>query len=148
MHILQMIIIHFEIELKALPSKCQDKKRCKLQTIRMLKNWFPQIRDVSRRSLDLIYCNRAELYRNVEVFEETILGNKLLYDVSWEGYKKNVLEKKQTETEKLNLLFYYAKEQEAMKTPDFYKTKKDLERHQKRMEDIKSALKKYFNLDI
>lgn len=148
MHIIQMIIIHFEIELKALPSKCQDEKRCKLQTIRMLKNWFPQIRDVSRRSLDLINCNRAELYRNIEIFEETILGNKLLYDVSWEGYKKNILDKNPTEGDKMNLLFYYAKEQEAMNTPDFYKTQKDLERHQRRMSDIKDALKKYFNLEI
>lgn len=54
MHIVQMIIVKFEMEFNELPSLCQDKKRCKLQGIKLMKKWFPTIGDVCRLSLNLL----------------------------------------------------------------------------------------------
>lgn len=148
MHIIQMIIIHFEIEFNALPSMSQDQKRCRLQAIKMLKRWFPQIRDVSRRSLEHIKSQKAENFRNESVFERVILENKPLFDISWEEYKKTVLAKNPGDADKHSLLFYYAKEQENMRKANYYMTQKDLERHQVRIAELKEALKSYFNLEV
>ncbi len=54
MHIIQMIIVKFEMDFNELPSLCEDKKRCKLQAIRLMKKWFPTIGDVCRISLKLL----------------------------------------------------------------------------------------------
>ena len=54
MHIIQMIIVQFEMDFFELPSLCDDLKRCKLQSIRMMKRWFPKIRDVCKLSLILL----------------------------------------------------------------------------------------------
>lgn len=148
MHILQMIIIHFEIEMNSLPSMSQDKKRCKLQSIRLMKSWFPQIRDVSRRSLEYIKTDKANMYRNIEVFEEFVLENKELFDVSWEHYQKYLQNGNKSKADLNSLLYYYAKEQENMGKEDFYKTKKDYDRHEARLADIKKVLLEHFELDI
>jgi hypothetical protein len=54
MHIVQMIIVKFEMDFNELPSLCPDQKRCKLQAIRLMKKWFPTIGDVCRLSLKLL----------------------------------------------------------------------------------------------
>ena len=54
MHIVQMIIVKFEMDFNELPSLCQDKKRCKLQAVKLMKKWFPTIGDVCRLSLKLL----------------------------------------------------------------------------------------------
>lgn len=54
MHIVQMIIVKFEMDFNELPSLCQDVKRCKLQGIKHMKRWFPTIGDVCRLSLKLL----------------------------------------------------------------------------------------------
>jgi len=54
MHIVQMIIVKFEMDFNELPSICDDQKRCKLQSIRMMKKWFPTIGDVCKLSLKLL----------------------------------------------------------------------------------------------
>ncbi len=54
MHIVQMIIVKFEMDFNELPSLCEDKKRCKLQGIKLMKRWFPTIGDVCRLSLKLL----------------------------------------------------------------------------------------------
>jgi hypothetical protein len=54
MHIVQMIIVKFEMDFNELPSLCDDMKRCKLQSIRLMKRWFPTIGDVCRISLQLL----------------------------------------------------------------------------------------------
>ena len=54
MHIVQMIIVKFEMDFNELPSLCQDEKRCKLQGIKHMKKWFPTIGDVCRLSLKLL----------------------------------------------------------------------------------------------
>ncbi len=60
MHIVQMIIVKFEMDFNELPTLCQDQKRCKLQAIKLMKRWFPTIGDVCRLSLKLL----------VDAFEE------------------------------------------------------------------------------
>ncbi len=60
MHIVQMIIVKFEMDFNELPTLCQDPKRCKLQSIKLMKRWFPTIGDVCRLSLKLL----------VEAFED------------------------------------------------------------------------------
>ncbi len=54
MHIVQMIIVKFEMDFNELPTLCQDPKRCKLQSIKLMKRWFPTIGDVCRLSLKLL----------------------------------------------------------------------------------------------
>ncbi|MDD3146102.1 MAG: DUF115 domain-containing protein [Candidatus Riflebacteria bacterium] len=54
MHIVQMIIVKFEMDFNELPSLCDDPKRCKLQAIKLMKKWFPTIGDVCRLSLKLL----------------------------------------------------------------------------------------------
>ncbi len=54
MHIVQMIIVKFEMDFNELPSLCEDEKRCKLQSIKLMKKWFPTIGDVCRLSLKLL----------------------------------------------------------------------------------------------
>ncbi len=54
MHIVQMIIVKFEMDFNELPCLCEDKKRCKLQGIKLMKRWFPTIGDVCRLSLNLL----------------------------------------------------------------------------------------------
>ena len=54
MHIVQMIIVKFEMDFNELPTLCQDKKRCKLQAVKLMKRWFPTIGDVCRLSLNLL----------------------------------------------------------------------------------------------
>jgi hypothetical protein len=60
MHIVQMIIVKFEMDFNELPTLCQDKKRCKLQAVKLMRRWFPTIGDVCRLSLKLL----------VEAFED------------------------------------------------------------------------------
>jgi hypothetical protein len=69
MHIVQMIIVKFEMDFNELPSLCEDKKRCKLQAIRLMKKWFPTIGDVCRISLKLLVDAFDEL--------ETEFGDKI-----------------------------------------------------------------------
>lgn len=54
MHIVQMIIVKFEMDFNELPSLCEEPKRCKLQSVKMMKRWFPTIGDVCQLSLDLL----------------------------------------------------------------------------------------------
>jgi hydroxymethylpyrimidine pyrophosphatase-like HAD family hydrolase len=54
MHIVQMIIVKFEMDFNELPTLCDDMKRCKLQSIRLMKRWFPTVGDVCRLSLKLL----------------------------------------------------------------------------------------------
>jgi len=54
MHIVQMIIVKFEMDFNELPTLCQDKKRCKLQSVKLMRKWFPTIGDVCRLSLKLL----------------------------------------------------------------------------------------------
>ena len=54
MHIVQMIIVKFEMDFNELPSLCPDKKRCKLQAVKLMRKWFPTIGDVCRLSLKLL----------------------------------------------------------------------------------------------
>lgn len=61
MHIVQMIIVKFEMDFNELPSLCQDPKRCKLQAIKLMKRWFPTIGDVCRLSLKLLVDAHEEL---------------------------------------------------------------------------------------
>jgi hypothetical protein len=42
------------MDFNELPSLCDDKKRCKLQAIKLMKKWFPTIGDVCRLSLNLL----------------------------------------------------------------------------------------------
>ncbi|MFZ2956856.1 MAG: 6-hydroxymethylpterin diphosphokinase MptE-like protein [Candidatus Ozemobacteraceae bacterium] len=63
MHIVQMIIVKFEMDFNELPSICEDDKRCKLQGIRMMKQWFPTISDVCKISLKLLEDAYEELSR-------------------------------------------------------------------------------------
>lgn len=63
MHIVQMIIVKFEMDFNELPSLCDDAKRCKLQGIRLMKSWFPTIGDVCRLSLKLLVEAFADLER-------------------------------------------------------------------------------------
>jgi len=53
-HIIQMIIVKFEMDFNELPSLCDNEKRCKLQAIRMMKKWFPTIGEVCKLSLQLL----------------------------------------------------------------------------------------------
>ncbi len=62
MHIVQMIIVKFEMDFNELPSLCEDKKRVKLQAIRMMRQWFPTISDLCRLSLQLL----EEAYEKLE----------------------------------------------------------------------------------
>ncbi|MEW6709538.1 MAG: 6-hydroxymethylpterin diphosphokinase MptE-like protein [Candidatus Riflebacteria bacterium] len=62
MHIVQMIIVKFEMDFNELPSLCEDKKRCKLQGIKLMKRWFPTIGDVCRLSLKLL----VDAYNDLE----------------------------------------------------------------------------------
>lgn len=62
MHIVQMIIVKFEMDFNELPSLCEDKKRCKLQAIKLMKRWFPTIGDVCRLSLKLL----VDAYNDLE----------------------------------------------------------------------------------
>lgn len=61
MHIVQMIIVKFEMDFNELPSLCQEPKRCKLQAIKLMKRWFPTIGDVCRLSLNLLNDAYEEL---------------------------------------------------------------------------------------
>lgn len=61
MHIVQMIIVKFEMDFNELPSLCPDPKRCKLQAIRLMKKWFPTIGNVCRLSLKLLIDAFEEL---------------------------------------------------------------------------------------
>jgi hypothetical protein len=54
MHIVQMILLRFEMDFNELPSLCADRKRCLLQSVRMMKQWYPTIRDVCKISLKLV----------------------------------------------------------------------------------------------
>jgi len=54
MHIVQMIIVKFEMDFNELPSLSEEPKRCKLQAVKMMKHWFPTIGDVCRLSLNLL----------------------------------------------------------------------------------------------
>ncbi|HNX77878.1 MAG TPA: DUF115 domain-containing protein [Candidatus Rifleibacterium sp.] len=54
MHIVQMIIVKFEMDFNELPTLCQEPKRCKLQSIKLMKRWFPTIGDVCKLSLKLL----------------------------------------------------------------------------------------------
>ncbi|MBF0498599.1 MAG: motility associated factor glycosyltransferase family protein [Candidatus Riflebacteria bacterium] len=61
MHIVQMIIVKFEMDFNELPSICEDEKRYKLQAIRMMKRWFPTIGDVCIIALKLLEDAYEEL---------------------------------------------------------------------------------------
>ncbi|RCK79785.1 MAG: Motility accessory factor [Candidatus Ozemobacter sibiricus] len=61
MHIVQMIIVKFEMDFNELPTLCDDRKRCQLQAIRMMRRWFPTIGDVCRLALDLLNKAYAQL---------------------------------------------------------------------------------------
>ncbi|OQA07911.1 MAG: hypothetical protein BWY66_01213 [bacterium ADurb.Bin374] len=54
MHIVQMIIIKFEMDFNELRSLCDDEKRVRLQAVRMMKRWFPMIGDVCKLARDLL----------------------------------------------------------------------------------------------
>lgn len=54
MHIVQMIIVKFEMDFNELASISDNEKRCKLQAIRMMKQWFPTIGSVCKLSLQLL----------------------------------------------------------------------------------------------
>lgn len=54
MHIVQMIIVKFEMDFNELRSLCDDEKRVRLQSVRMMKRWFPMIGDVCKLSLNLL----------------------------------------------------------------------------------------------
>ncbi|HQG27878.1 MAG TPA: hypothetical protein PLY73_04925, partial [Candidatus Ozemobacteraceae bacterium] len=54
MHIVQMIIIKFEMDFNELRSLCDDEKRVRLQAVRMMKRWFPMIGDVCKIARDLL----------------------------------------------------------------------------------------------
>ncbi len=62
MHIVQMIIVKFEMDFNELPTLCDDMKRCKLQSIRLMKRWFPTVGDVCRLSLKLL----VDAYEDLE----------------------------------------------------------------------------------
>ncbi|MBF0409915.1 MAG: motility associated factor glycosyltransferase family protein [Candidatus Riflebacteria bacterium] len=61
MHIIQMIIVHFEMELNQLLSISDDDKRCKLQAIRIMKQWFPRVGDVCKVSYKLLEDAKKDL---------------------------------------------------------------------------------------
>ncbi|HEY9071058.1 MAG TPA: 6-hydroxymethylpterin diphosphokinase MptE-like protein [Candidatus Ozemobacteraceae bacterium] len=61
MHIVQMIIVKFEMDFNELRSLCEDEKRVKLQAIRMMRRWFPMIGDVCKLSLKLLEDAYAKL---------------------------------------------------------------------------------------
>ncbi len=56
-----MIIVKFEMDFNELPTLCDDRKRCQLQAIRMMRRWFPTIGDVCRLALDLLNKAYAQL---------------------------------------------------------------------------------------
>jgi len=66
MHIVQMVIVRFEMDLNELPSLCDDFKRCKLQAIRVMKRWFPTIRDICVLSLKLLENAFVDLEKEFE----------------------------------------------------------------------------------
>lgn len=43
MHIVQMVIVKFEMNLNQLPSLCDDVKRCNLQRVKVMKKWFQEV---------------------------------------------------------------------------------------------------------
>lgn len=61
MHIVQMVIIRFEMDFNEIPSLCENEKRCKLQAIRLMKKWFPNIRDLCKLALNLLLEAKTEL---------------------------------------------------------------------------------------
>jgi len=61
MHIVQMIIVKFEMDFNELRSLCEDEKRVKLQAIRMMKRWFPMIGDVCKLAMKLLEDACAKL---------------------------------------------------------------------------------------
>jgi hypothetical protein len=54
MHVVQMVIVRFEMDLNEIPSLCDDKKRCQLQAVRLMRKWFPTIRDLCKIALKLL----------------------------------------------------------------------------------------------
>jgi hypothetical protein len=54
MHIVQMVIVKFELDINQLPSLCEDEKRCNLQFIKLMKNWFNEVGGVCKISLDML----------------------------------------------------------------------------------------------
>lgn len=54
MHIVQMIIVKYELQFNELPTLCQNPKRCKLQGIKLMKEWFPTIKELCEMSLEIL----------------------------------------------------------------------------------------------
>ncbi|NLM16920.1 MAG: motility associated factor glycosyltransferase family protein [Candidatus Riflebacteria bacterium] len=62
MHIVQMIIVRYELDFNQIPSLCDDKKRCGLQHMRLMKGWFTSIGGVCKLALDLLKVAIKELH--------------------------------------------------------------------------------------
>ena len=54
MHIVQMVIVRFEMDLNQLPSLCDDEKRCNLQRVKLMKKWFIEVGGVCQIALDIL----------------------------------------------------------------------------------------------
>ena len=54
MHIVQMVIVRFEMDLNQLPSLCEDEKRCHLQRVKLMKKWFIEVGGVCQLALNML----------------------------------------------------------------------------------------------
>lgn len=61
MHIVQMVIVKFELDINQLPSLCEDPKRCNLQHIKIMKKWFQEVGGVCQLSLKMLVEALAQL---------------------------------------------------------------------------------------
>ncbi|MBQ2592160.1 MAG: hypothetical protein II567_02615, partial [Candidatus Riflebacteria bacterium] len=61
MHIVQMVIVKFELDINQLPSLCEDPKRCNLQHIKIMKKWFQEVGGVCQLSLKMLVDALAQL---------------------------------------------------------------------------------------
>lgn len=61
MHIVQMVIVRFEMDLNQLPSLCEDEKRCHLQRVKLMKKWFIEVGGVCQLALNMLINALAQL---------------------------------------------------------------------------------------
>lgn len=61
MHIVQMVIVKFEMDLNQLPSLCEDEKRCNLQRTKLMKKWFIEVGGLCQMAYQILVDGFQEL---------------------------------------------------------------------------------------
>ena len=69
MHIVQMVIVKYELDINQLPSLSDDKKRCNLQHIKIMKKWFKEVGGVCQISLKILVDTLAQLEAEFGIVE-------------------------------------------------------------------------------